>query len=102
MIARPSPASLGLQQAGARPMKSILLHVYDDTGLESRMQAAFDLARAFGGHITCLHSTPFEDYLRNDPLMATRLPAEVSRKMERLREELQTRVEERLRVEGVN
>ena len=83
-------------------MKSILLHVYDDTGLESRKQAAFDLARAFGGHITCLHSTPFEDYLRNDPLMATRLPVEVSRKMERLREELQTRVEERLRVEGVN
>jgi len=83
-------------------MKSILLHVYDDTGLESRMQAAFDLARAFDGHITCLHSTPFEDYLRNDPFMATRLPVEVSRKMERLREELQAGAEERLRVEGVS
>ena len=83
-------------------MKSILLHIYDDTGLEGRMQAAFDLARAFEGHITCLHSTPFEDYLQNDPLMATRFPVEVSTKMKRLREELQARVEERLRIEGVN
>ncbi len=83
-------------------MQSILLHVYDDTGLESRMQAAFDLARAFNGHITCLHSTPFEDYLRNDPLTAAYLPVEVSTKMERLREELRARVEERLRIEGLN
>ena len=83
-------------------MKSILLHVYDDTGLESRMQAAFDLARVFEGHITCLHSTPFEDYLQNDPLTATRLPAEFSKKMKRLRESIQARVEERLRVEGVS
>lgn len=83
-------------------MKSILLHIYDDTGLESRMQAAFDLARAFDGHITCLHSTPFEDYLRNDPFMATRLPVEVSTKMQRLREEFQARVDERLRAEGVS
>jgi len=39
-------------------MKSILLHVCDHIGLESRMQAAFDLARASGGHITCLHCPP--------------------------------------------
>lgn len=83
-------------------MKSILLHIYDDTGLEGRMQAAFDLARAFDGHVTCLHSTPFEDYLQTDPLMATRFPVEVSTRMQRLREKLQTRIEERLRVEGVN
>lgn len=83
-------------------MKSILLHMYEDSGLESRMQAAFDLARAFDGHITCLHSTPFEDYLRNDPLSAAWLPVEVSEKMLRLREEFQARVEERLRGEGVS
>ena len=83
-------------------MRSILLHIYEDTGLESRMQTAFDLARAFDGHITCLHSTPFEDYLRNDPLSAAWLPVEVSTRMLRLREELQSRIEERLRDEGVN
>lgn len=83
-------------------MKSILLHIYDDTGLESRLQAAFDLARAFDGHITCLHSTPFEDYLQNDPLAAAYLPVDVSEKMKALREALQARVEERLRAEGVS
>ena len=83
-------------------MRSILLHVYDDTGLESRMQAAFDLARTFDGHVTCLHSTPFEDYLRSDPLAAAYLPVEVSTRMQRLNEAFQARIEERLRVEGVN
>ncbi|MFD1949918.1 universal stress protein [Sphingomonas arantia] len=82
-------------------MKSILLHIYDDTGLESRMQAAFDLARAFGGHITCLHATPYEDYLATDPLLAAALPAEFSAKMEMLRIALQARVEARMQSEGV-
>jgi len=82
-------------------MKSILLHVYDDSGLDGRLQAAFDLARAFEGHITCLHSTPFEDYLENDPLTAAWLPVEFSDKMKQLRDALQARVEERLRGEGV-
>jgi nucleotide-binding universal stress UspA family protein len=83
-------------------MKSILLHIYDDTALESRMQAAFDLARAFDGHITCLHATPYEDYLATDPLLAAALPAEFSAKMEMLRIELQAKVETRIESEGVS
>ena len=83
-------------------MKSILLHVYDDTGLEGRMQAAFDLARAFGGHVTCLHATPLEDYLANDPLTAVLLPVELSNKMKHLGEALQARVEARFRAEDVS
>lgn len=83
-------------------MKSILLHIYDDSGLESRLQAAFDLARAFEAHLTCVHPTPFEDYLAMDPLVAARLPEEFSEKMKKLRVALQSRVEEKLRVEGVS
>lgn len=83
-------------------MKSILLHAYDDSGLESRLQAAFDLARSFGGHLTCLHATPFEDYLAADPLVVAVLPEEFSTKMEKRRLEFQARVEPRLRAEGVN
>lgn len=48
----------GENMSEAHPMKSIRLHVYDDTGLESRMQGAFDLARALGLHITCLQCPP--------------------------------------------
>ena len=82
-------------------LKSILLHVYGDTAFESRLQAALDIARTFDGHLTCLHATPFEDYLLTDPGVAV-LPEEFSEKMTALRLELQSRVEERLRAEGAN
>ncbi|MGS1015410.1 universal stress protein [Allosphingosinicella humi] len=83
-------------------MQSILLHIYDDSGLESRLQAALDLARVFSGHITCLHATPLEDYLAVDPLVAAELPEEFSDKMRDLRLALQKRIEERLAGEGVS
>jgi nucleotide-binding universal stress UspA family protein len=47
-------------------MKSILLHVYPDTGQETRLQFALDLARATNGHIVCLQITPVEQYIRED------------------------------------
>ncbi len=83
-------------------MKSILVHIYEDAALESRLQAAFDLARAFEGHLTCLHATPYEDYLAANPLLAAALPVEFSIKMRLRREALRTRIEERLAAEGVS
>lgn len=83
-------------------MRSILLHIYEDRGLETRIGAACDLARAFNGHITCLHATPFEDYFAADPLIASALPLEFSEKMRKRREALQERVEEELRGEGMS
>lgn len=38
-------------------MKNILLLVHDDPGQESRLQAALDLSRALGGHLTCVDVT---------------------------------------------
>jgi nucleotide-binding universal stress UspA family protein len=35
-------------------MKNVLLLVHDDAGQESRFQAALDITRAIGGHLTCL------------------------------------------------
>lgn len=39
-------------------LKSVLLHVQDDSGLEARLQAALALVRVSGGHLTCLQVTP--------------------------------------------
>jgi nucleotide-binding universal stress UspA family protein len=39
-------------------MKSILLPVFGDPGLESRLQAALVIARQFGAHLTCLQTFP--------------------------------------------
>lgn len=41
-------------------MRSVLLHVANDDSLQARTQVALDLARAFGGHLTCLHAVPYE------------------------------------------
>lgn len=41
-------------------MKSILLHVANDNGFESRMQVALDLAREYDGHLTCFQPVALE------------------------------------------
>lgn len=41
-------------------MRSILLHIQDDPCLEACRQVAFDLARAFDGHVTCLQPVPLD------------------------------------------
>jgi nucleotide-binding universal stress UspA family protein len=48
-------------------MKSLLLHVYNDSGFEDRLQVALDLARRFDAHLTCLQVTPLENYVVMDP-----------------------------------
>lgn len=78
-------------------MQSILLHVEDDDGLDARIDASLTLARTFGGHISCVHATPYAEYLANDPFAATIFPVDFSTTMERMRIDLRAKVEERLR-----
>ncbi|MFQ3666461.1 MAG: universal stress protein [Sphingomonadaceae bacterium] len=47
-------------------MKSILLHVAEDSGFKGRMQAALDVARAFGGHVQCLQPRRIPAYFGAD------------------------------------
>ncbi|MBT8431447.1 MAG: universal stress protein [Altererythrobacter sp.] len=47
-------------------MKSILLHVEDDEGMEARLQVAMDIARAHGSHITCLQVVSYEIFAPGD------------------------------------
>ncbi len=47
-------------------MKSILLHVGDDSHFESRLQAALDLARFSGGHLECLQTRRVPAFLGSD------------------------------------
>jgi nucleotide-binding universal stress UspA family protein len=48
-------------------MKSILLYVNDDEGLESRLAAALAIAHQQGGHLSCIQVTPVSDYVAIDP-----------------------------------
>lgn len=81
-------------------MKSILLHVDEDQCFEARMQAAMDLARSGGGHITCLQSVSFEVFAPGDfygSAMAAAMP-----RIKEAAEALRAKVEADLANEDVN
>jgi nucleotide-binding universal stress UspA family protein len=82
-------------------MKSILVHVADDEGLEARLQAAFDLARTFAGHLTCQQATPYSDYALGDAGMGAFPVTELLAAVAAQRDAVKARVVARLQAEGV-
>lgn len=83
------------------PMKSILLYTDHGEAFESRFQAALDLARSQGGHLTFVQVTPFSAFVVMDPMGGSYVPAGT---LERLRGEeatLRSKIEERMRGEDV-
>ena len=47
-------------------VKSILVHVQNDEGLNRTFETALSLARACGAHLECLHVTPIQAYVAFD------------------------------------
>ena len=43
-------------------MKSVLLHIHQDSGQESRLASAIEIVRANAGHLICLQATPLDAY----------------------------------------
>lgn len=82
-------------------MKSVLLHANQDAGLESRLQAALDLVRLFGGHLTCLHTTPYEAFITGDPFGGVYALPVVVDQLKRLEEEQRALLDAKLANEGV-
>ena len=86
---------------GEIAMKSILLHVHDDEGLESRLAAALAVAHQQRGHLACIQVTPVSDYVATDPFGGM---YELKALFENLAERaagVRTRVEARLARENV-
>ncbi|KPF71960.1 hypothetical protein IP88_10405 [alpha proteobacterium AAP81b] len=83
-------------------MKTILVHIADDDGFESRLQAAFDLARAFGGHLICQQATPYAAYAMGGPGLGAFPITELVTAVEAARDALRQRVEAHLMAEGVS
>lgn len=82
-------------------MKSVLLHIQQDDGLEARMQAALDLVRASGGHLTCLQVTPIQVYVAGDGFAGGYVFASTLEAVEKQDEALRNRLVERLAGEDV-
>lgn len=82
-------------------MKNILLYANGDAGLESRLQGALDLARAFDGHIICVQVTPYDSFIMGDPFGGIYALPSMVEEVRRMEEAHRSRVEDRLRKEDV-
>ena len=80
-------------------MKSVLLHVHEDDCLEARLQVALDLARALGGHLTCLQAVPYELGVPGDLYGAA--AAQLLPEMREMAIAVRKRLEQRLAIEDV-
>lgn len=86
-------------------MKSVLLHIQNDAGLEARLQASMALVRASGGHLSCLHVTPAAAYAVFDGAGGLGVPFMTGDIIAALRDEeekMRVRMEERLAGEDVS
>lgn len=76
-------------------MRSILLHIYDDEGMEARLQAGLDLARSLNGHVTCVQAVPFEMGVPSEVYfsVAMEMAAAFRAGADRFQEQLESRLE---------
>lgn len=82
-------------------MKTILVHIHNDGGQEARLQAAFDIARACDGHVTCMEVTPYAAYSITEPVVGAIPITAMIEAIDAERREERQRVEARMRDEGV-
>ncbi len=75
-------------------MRSILLHIHEDDCLEARFQAALDLGRQFGGHLTCVQAIPYEFGVPGDfyGSLAAQMATEFHEQAKRVREQYEARL----------
>lgn len=83
-------------------MKSILLHVQDDPGMEARLQAALSIARATNGHISCLHVTPISLYIASDGITGAYMMPNFAKSLDEMEKKIRARIEDGLKNEDVS
>lgn len=83
-------------------MKSLLLHVNDDAGLDGRLQAALSIVRASSGHLTCLYVTPVNIYVGSDGLGGVTAMPDLHGILEKQEAEMRARIQGHLAHEDVS
>lgn len=82
-------------------MKTVLLFANEDGGFESRLQAALDISRAFGAHVSCVQVTPFDSFIMGDPFGGVYTLPIVVEAVREAEDKHRARTEQRLQIEGV-
>lgn len=83
-------------------MKSVLVQINRDTGLEARFQAALDIVRHFEGHLSCLQIAQVEAFAALDPYGVGHMLSETISVLREAEETERKAAETRLRNEGVS
>ena len=83
-------------------MKNILLYASEDNGMESRLQVALDVSRAFESHIECVQVTPFDSIIMGDPFGGVYALPNVVASVQEAEDAHKARIEQRLAAEGAN
>jgi nucleotide-binding universal stress UspA family protein len=78
-------------------VKSVLLYVQDDEGLDSRFEAALALATVNSGHLTCMQVTPSSAYVAFDGFGGVFIMADVMNRIEERRAAVKAEVEAKLK-----
>ncbi|MBW8294475.1 universal stress protein [Sphingopyxis sp.] len=82
-------------------MKSVLLHVQDDDGMESRLQTALSIVRSSNGHLSCLHVTPINAYVAFDNFGGTFVMNDIMKALEEQEARMRSKIEAHLTHEDV-
>ncbi|MDO7835998.1 universal stress protein [Sphingobium sp. HBC34] len=82
-------------------MTTILLHIHDDLGMESRLQAACDLARAASAHIQCVQVTPMLETIAAGAGDGLGYAPAIAAELHAIDETFRTRIEARFAQEDV-
>ena len=87
--------------SGQGGMKSVLLHVQDDEGLEARLETALAIVRASGGHLTCIHVTQMSAFVGFEPFGGGYVLTDLFRQLEEHEAAMRARIEAHLASEDV-
>mgnify|MGYP000004489552 CR=1 FL=1 len=82
-------------------MKAILLHIFEDDGLESRLAVALDICRAQDAHLSCVYITPYAAYIGMDPMGGVFASGPIIQSLREAEDKSRKRVEARLAHEDV-
>ncbi len=83
-------------------MRSILLSIQNDDGLDARLQAALSITRASNGHLTCLHVTPINAYVAFDNFGGVFVMKDIMKALEEQEEKMRAKVETHMAKEDVS
>ncbi len=83
-------------------MKSAMLYATEDNGMESRLQVALDVSRAFESHLACVQVTPFDAVIMGDPFGGIYALPNIVAAVQDVEDEHRKRIEQRLQTEGAS